>query len=440
MFPETIERGFWNLWKALSELIVHCSNVFATYLLCRLLTAIRPSLVGRWAFLIATPLIQSLLLAALAPKGFWITLLAVFLPAVAAMLCLKLHPRAAAMLALINWMMHLLLSIAIGYLPAPPAFRSPAIANLLLVTGHWIGVAALAFALRKIAQSSGKRIDIQALGSFPWPMAAVFSLSAYNTWAMQAAGHSSGAPDTTSLTAGALAAIGLWLFFASYRSLAQSQENQELKFYLQTIETLTLELRQFRHNYRNILHGLSGYIENQEWNELSAYFRDVVRETEQAELHSYALALKSVTNYALFGLLSEKLTRAKQMGVEVDLAVTGIIGQVEMNATDLCQVIGIFLDNAIEAAEQVSGGKVVVSMRCDASYQQVTVSNDCARTPPLSKASSGGYSGKGFGRGSGLYYAKRLLAKYEHVLHNTSYADGEFRQELIIPVNSEALP
>lgn len=363
-----------------------------------------------------------------------LTLVAI-VPAMTAIVFLKLSWRAGAVLAVVNWLIHTIATSVMSYLIAPRGISSFWVRELILAAAYWMLIALMILVFRRVTRTINWRIDIQTLRSFPWPILAIFCVSLYNVWAAQGAAVSAGPLPATRVTALLLAVIGLGLFFSSYQSQSQSQENQELKFYLQTIETLTVELRQFRHNYRNILHGMSGYIENQEWDELTAYFRDVVRETEQAELNSYALALKNVTNYALFGLLSEKLTYAKQLGVDMDLSVLGIFGHTDMSASDLCQVIGIFLDNAIEAAEGVPKGKVLVTLRYDGSYQQIAISNDCSRKPALSKANTGGYSSKGPGRGSGLYYAKRLLDKYEHVLHNTIYDDGQFRQELIIPVD-----
>lgn len=420
-----------TLWKVLTDLPLLAGDTLLTFLLYRSLTVLRPSSRQRWAYLIATPLLLAIL-QFVTPGGTLLELpLALTVHLLALVLLLQLAWPAALTLCSLS-----LLSL-IGA-KSLLAWAWPVDGWLPLTAAHlaaWLGQLAVVWLAELDNRRRTRPLNLQGLRRLPWPVLLLFLLAGGNYLAAKLVAES--APRllaVSALLSLGLAGVGIGLFFASYRSLDQDQENAELRFYLQTIETLTLELRQFRHNYRNILHGLAGYIDHAEWDQLRQYFRDVVRSTEQAELNSYALALKNVTNYALFGLLSGKLQAARSQGVELDLNVIGVFGQTELSGTDLCQVLGAFLDNAVEAAAETTAGHVLVSLRYDGAYQQITVSNTCRQAPVMSRLNHAHYSTKGSDRGSGLFYAKRVLEKYPSVLHNTMLVDGEFRQELIIPI------
>lgn len=419
------------MWRALFNYLLALGDVSAFYLLSRTVTSPPPSERQLSNYLAFAPIVLGILITAFdnSRLGFSLVWLGVNLLVPCVLLGMRWPPVLAV--DLVSF-----LSIT-SALTLVKMVDIEATRPVTLAAAHCISWCILWAIARLVKWLNRQRHSHPELRprQIPWPAIATFALALGNyLLAVETESVPHGVLLVNYWLSLGLAALGVWLLFITYGSMIQTEENQQLKFYVQTIETLTLELRQFRHNYRNILHGLAGYIDNQEWTELKEYFRDVVRETEQAELNSYALALKNVTNYALFGLLSEKMQYAKELGVNMDLNVLGIFGDAEITATDLCQVMGVFLDNAIEAASQLDSGHVLITLRNDGSFQQIVVSNSCLQAPFVSRTSNGNYSTKGPGRGSGLYFAQRVLGKYQSVLHNTMYADGEFRQELIIPV------
>jgi len=92
--------------------------------------------------------------------------------------------------------------------------------------------------------------------------------------------------------------------------LFQYKENQQLKVALDTIQELSQELRRFKHNYLNILHGFAGYIENEQWEELKEYFEEVISESQ--EINNTIFSIQKIKSYALLGLLSTKIKLAKE--------------------------------------------------------------------------------------------------------------------------------
>lgn len=224
----------------------------------------------------------------------------------------------------------------------------------------------------------------------------------------------------------------LLYIFAQQKSLLQYKENEQLKISLETIQELSQELRRFKHNYLNILHSIGGYIENREWNELEKYYNEIVAENQKIS-NNNVFAIQKIKNYALLGLLSSKIKTAKAKGINFKLDVFGEVDGLKIKTPELCEVLGIYLDNAIEAAEQAEEKEVAVVFLEEKDTVTIIIDNTYAEKPDMNKIFKG-YSTKGKDRGLGLIIARDILSRYDDVLSNTYLKDNKwFRQEMVIP-------
>ena len=157
------------------------------------------------------------------------------------------------------------------------------------------------------------------------------------------------------------------------------------------------EMRKFRHDYKNILLTLEGYIRDQEWQGLADYFHQHIQPT--------------------------------QVSIEVpdDLHLN-----VARNPIYLVRIIGILLDNAIEALSNQEGGKLALAVFEDQGQVHLIIENDCQEDPgDLNKLLEAGYSTKGSGRGLGLSNALELARESQFQL-TTQFANERFTQHLLI--------
>lgn len=213
----------------------------------------------------------------------------------------------------------------------------------------------------------------------------------------------------------------------------KSRENEDLKLHVAMIDELIYELRASHHNFRNILHGLGGYIENREWDDLETYFEEVMQEMNRTKAVGAATSLTKLTNPAVFGLLSEKVRVAKNDNVPFSLEIKEKIPPIAISDKDLIVLLGIFLDNAIEGAKE-SGGAVTVAFDVYPEHVHITIQNNISCKPNLKQLDEKGYSTKGEGRGIGLYEASRILSRYPSITHTTILENDAFIQEIAIPI------
>lgn len=214
------------------------------------------------------------------------------------------------------------------------------------------------------------------------------------------------------------------------------KEYDQLKNYTDIIENITTDLRSFKHDYLNILATLAGYLENNNINELKEYYYNELL-PESNEIMNKDMSISLLYNIKLSplkALLSAKITAAHSKKINVSIEILDDIDFINMNVIDICRIIGIFMDNAIEASILCSNKTIHIAI-VKVDYGVVfNISNTCLEsTPPVYKIYQNKLSTKGAGRGLGLNNVKNILNhRYKNTIFNTTIKNCIFTQELII--------
>ena len=216
----------------------------------------------------------------------------------------------------------------------------------------------------------------------------------------------------------------------------KANEYLQLKDYTNMIENMYSDLRSFRHDYLNILSTLETYIEKQDINGLKIfYYNELLPESNIIIKKDISLSLLSHIKISpLKALLSSKFTTAHSHGIKVSIELIDDIEHVNMSTIDICRIIGILLDNAIEASVLCDNKFIHFAMVKTDNQTILNISNSClSSTPPIHKLYTKNFSTKGENRGIGLNNIKDIINKrYNNVLFNTSIDNCVFKQELII--------
>lgn len=211
------------------------------------------------------------------------------------------------------------------------------------------------------------------------------------------------------------------------------KEFENLQDYTRKIEDLYMELRIFKHDYFNILASLSAYIESNNMKGLKEYFENSILIAGEKLDHKNTVlaALSYMKVEEIKGLVYTKLFHAMQKGVQIELDIKEPIECMYMDILELTRVLGIFLDNAAEAALDSEHKRLYLGFaKCDDSVL-VVVENSCAtETIDIRKIYQLGFSTKGENRGVGLFQVQKTLQKYKNAVHTTRYKDGIFTQKI----------
>lgn len=218
--------------------------------------------------------------------------------------------------------------------------------------------------------------------------------------------------------------------------LKSKQINFEiLQNYTTKIEGMYSDMRAFKHDYANIISSMIGYIDEEDMAGLKKHFYENILPLNKkiGKNDSEIGRLSQIKVPEVKGLLSLKLIRAQEMGIEVFIDIKEPIEQISMNIIDLTRVLGILLDNAIEASEECVLPKIEIGFIKDKQSLIIIICNRYkGDIPSLDKLYKKGYSTKGANRGIGLTSLREIINKYESIYLDTLIENGEFTQTIII--------
>ncbi len=221
--------------------------------------------------------------------------------------------------------------------------------------------------------------------------------------------------------------------------LKSKQINFEiLQNYTTKVEGMYSDMRSFKHDYANIKSSMIGYIDEEDMTGLKKHFYENILPLNKkiGKNDSEIGRLRQIKVPEIKGLLSLKLIRAQEMGIEVLIDIKEPIEQISMNIIDLTRVLGILLDNAIEATEECVLPKIKVGFIKDNQSLIIVICNRYkGNIPSVDKLYKKGYSTKGTNRGIGLTSLREIINKYEAIYLDTLIEDGEFTQTITLDKN-----
>lgn len=137
---------------------------------------------------------------------------------------------------------------------------------------------------------------------------------------------------------------------------------------------------------------------------------------------------------SLYGLLTSKYQKCDQNNVKMDIEIFAELENMEIKTFDLSRMLGIFLDNSIEAASTSEGKKVnfVISESNNKIIFKISNSFE-GNVENIDRIFDKGISSKGKNRGLGLYKVKDIINRYKDISLDTYVENRMFTQELAIP-------
>ena len=250
-------------------------------------------------------------------------------------------------------------------------------------------------------------------------------------------------PDSFAITTKNPAYLVLVTAVAVMLGVAVSYVVQDIRYILQVQRLNTLEqqqaisssllqnLRFFRHNMVNMLYGLEGVLIGGDREKLTAYYQEMRNKCALVNNENIA-ALERITNPSVSAILLHGVDKARQLNLPINLYVQD---QLQFGRTlsdaDLCQVLGVLLDNAIEAANQAEERHVSVEMRNVENSLEVIVKNTYAGEITPETLSRGGQSTKEGHEGQGLTSCYHILSRRRGAFLNF-WVTGQYVQAQLL--------
>nr|BFF33621.1 GHKL domain-containing protein [Staphylococcus epidermidis] len=235
-----------------------------------------------------------------------------------------------------------------------------------------------------------------------------------------------------------LSLVILLLSAFALREMKYKRKLQEIEAYYEytlRIESINNEMRKFRHDYVNILTTLSDYIREDDMPGLRKYFDEhIVPMKDKLKTRSIKMnGIEKLKVREIKGLITTKIIQAQEKRIPISIEVPDEIDRIDMNTVELSRIIGIIVDNAIEASENLEEPLINIAFIDNDESVTFIVMNKCSDDiPKIHELFEQGFSTKGDNRSLGLSTLKELTDSNENVLLDTVIENGYFVQKVEI--------
>lgn len=219
-----------------------------------------------------------------------------------------------------------------------------------------------------------------------------------------------------------------------------SQSLEEAQLYNKTLQLLHDNLRTFKHDFSNTMQSIQGYIANNDMKGLEKYYKGISHECNISN-NLTALSPSLINDPALYSLIASKYLLAEQLNVDFNISIRVNFNELQIEPYVLTKILGILLDNAIEAAK-VSEEKEIYfevnppSTNSNIKKHVISIQNTYSnKEVDVDRIREKGYTSKNEEEGShglGLWEVNKILKKSKNLNLFTTKDDKFFRQDLEI--------
>lgn len=228
-----------------------------------------------------------------------------------------------------------------------------------------------------------------------------------------------------------MSAIVFSYFIQDLRYLSQLRRNDTLERQKIVSDALLSNLRSFRHNMVNMLYGFEGAILSGDRERIVQYYQEMTQRCALVN-NENIVALERIVNPSVSSVVLHALDRAREEQFPCNLYVQKDIRfNCRMADSDLCEVLGVLLDNAIEAAVQAQIQFVSIEMRNADNSLEIIVKNTYSGQV-TEHALRGGKSSKKEHMGQGLRSCYEILERQKAAFLNFRISGQYVQAQLLI--------
>ena len=217
-----------------------------------------------------------------------------------------------------------------------------------------------------------------------------------------------------------------------------SDEYDSLFNYIQTFEDWIEKEQLNRHEYKNQLAVLRCLTKEKS---VKTKIDEILEDNINIE-GEVVNQLKSLPKGGIKGLMYYKSSIAQKnkitLTVDVSLESKTILNKLtEKNIKILCKLIGVYFDNAIEAAKETRKKRILIEIYELENKVTIILSNTFKSHGNMKNRNEKGVSSKGEGRGNGLYFANKLIKENRWLSQKQDIVDKYYIQEIKISLENE---
>ena len=230
------------------------------------------------------------------------------------------------------------------------------------------------------------------------------------------------------------------VIFASFKNAMEKEKAEHdlmaANLHNKTMTGMVDGVKKLKHDYSNIFQSLNGYVSTKQYDKLEAHIKSVIGECN--DINNLSVINPEIFNDpAIYGIVGAKYFMAIEKDIKFDLDIATNIAEINFSMPDLSRILGILLDNAIEATSKLDNNKYIkLEMRFDskkyADVIRIYNTYDTSVQINTNDIFKKGYSSKKVKSGIGLWEVQKLIKKAGNSQIFANIEKEKFVQNIII--------
>lgn len=224
------------------------------------------------------------------------------------------------------------------------------------------------------------------------------------------------------------------LFTTTQKLVTTTQKLESAEEYNKTLHILHDSVRGFKHDFDNIVTTIGGYIKTNDMAGLEKYYSQLQEDCSKVN-NLYVLNPDIINNPGIYNLLTTKYNEADEKGIKVNLTFLLDLNNLNMKIYEFARILGILLDNAIDAASECDKKLINISFRNDSRNNRniILIENTYNdKNVDLDNIFKKGVTGKANHTGLGLWEIRQIINKNNNINLYTTKDKQYFSQQLEI--------
>lgn len=228
--------------------------------------------------------------------------------------------------------------------------------------------------------------------------------------------------------------ISIYSLTRIFKLILTTQKLESAEEYNRSLRILHDNVRGFKHDFDNIVTTIGGFVKTNDMEGLKDYYVQLEDDCQRVN-NLYLLNPEIINNDGIYNLLTKKYQEADSKNIKVNMTFLLDLSTLHMKIYEFARILGILLDNAIEASNECDEKIINLDFRDDPknSRQIIRVENTYKdKNIDTEKIFEKGISSKENHTGLGLWEIRKLIKKNNNINLFTSKTDKYFSQQLEI--------
>ncbi len=219
------------------------------------------------------------------------------------------------------------------------------------------------------------------------------------------------------------------------------KEYEKMNDYVKIYEDVIEKDRIRRHENKNQLITIKGMISPKD-KRTNEYIDSLISDNSDKS-YKWLSELKNIPIGGLKGLLFYKVNKMCENNIEVSLTISRSLENSKLQNIDtktykqLCQIIGVYIDNAIEACLETESKSIGIEIYKDEDIFEFIISNTYKGNIQVDNIDAAGYTTKGNGHGYGLSLVRDIINSNAQFFQNRELVNEYYIQHLFLDLTDQ---